>query len=139
MVVASGKKSEASPTVASSHVTEISASFENISLSSETLRDLGTSLQVSGKYRSWATSYVPDVDDDDRNSPCGGGKRRLSLVVFCLSNFCAGTFYSLMGPFFPNEVCQYVIDLCYYVMVWSDLLFYVVGAYLHVGLLSSSL
>ena len=37
--------------------------------------------------------------------------RFLTFCVFCITNFCIGVFYAILGPFFPQEVsatyCQY--------------------------------
>jgi hypothetical protein len=31
-------------------------------------------------------------------------EKKLTVINFCVTNLCAGCFYSLLGPFFPNEV-----------------------------------
>ena len=32
-------------------------------------------------------------------------EKKLTVINFCTTNLCVGCFYSLLGPFFPTEVC----------------------------------
>jgi len=53
-----------------------------------------------------------DSSDDDYVGGGGGcvadcrmsRRHKLTVVNFCVTNMCAGCFYSLLGPFFPTEV-----------------------------------
>ena len=52
----------------------------------------------------------PSVDVTTTNMTTGmTRKQKLIVAVFCLSNFGTGLFYSLLGPFFPNEVINSLI------------------------------
>jgi len=33
-------------------------------------------------------------------------REKLTFINFCVTNLCAGCFYSLIGPFFPTEVVR---------------------------------
>ena len=35
--------------------------------------------------------------------------KKFTIITFCFANFCDGAFYSLLAPFFPQEVSLYFI------------------------------
>jgi len=35
---------------------------------------------------------------------------KLTVINFCVTNMCAGCFYSLLGPFYPTEVSSFVVS-----------------------------
>ena len=37
-------------------------------------------------------------------------EKKFTIITMCLANFCQGSFYSLLAPFFPNEVSDWLID-----------------------------
>ena len=45
-------------------------------------------------------------DKNQANTPTSmlTGKQYLVLITICLSSMCGATFYSLLAPFFPNQV-----------------------------------
>ena len=54
-----------------------------------------------------------DVEDESKCDDDVGGcvaycrmshRDKLTIINFCVTNMCAGCFYSLLGPFFPTEV-----------------------------------
>jgi len=54
-----------------------------------------------------STSVTTPVTGDDLTSFLSMSRvKQLTLVNFCLSNLGVGCFFSILGPFFPNEVYE---------------------------------
>ena len=51
---------------------------------------------------------IPEMQDEETGSGFGGmsKEKKFTVLTFCFANFCVGAFYSLLAPFFPQEVSQ---------------------------------
>ena len=57
-------------------------------------------------------SDTPPADSNSISFFNMSRQKKFTVVTFCLGNFFVGAFYSLLGPFFPNEVqCNIFIAL----------------------------
>jgi len=65
-----------------------------------------------------STPVTTPVTGDDLTSFLSMSRvKQLTLVNFCLSNLGVGCFFSILGPFFPNEV--YECSVIYSSSAWS--------------------
>ena len=73
------------------------------------------------KYTGYKTFFGQNIassisisqthQDPDESFCAMSARKKGCFFAFFFVDFCAGTFYSLLGPFFPNEV-RFVTRLC---------------------------
>lgn len=75
------------------------------------------------------SSHADNTDQQVGISVSDNGETSLSLrnmsreqlftiITFCFTNFCVGAFYSLLAPFFPQEVITLTIFIVYPKLVY---------------------